>query len=327
MAKKTDVPEVNLEVDEYQDLDHFRERVDRQSRPYYGFVQKDGDWVMEPIGALIRDRMDSGKYANSYFFMPAGRDKEYPLGTLKSDEVIDQRPLVNPFLEAGWQVAEHHTLRGGCKAMTVLNQPEIQWADQLKWDVQRHAAAPSFLNPAVMVSTDPRRGTKLRIRAGYLRLVCTNGLVASVLELGEVSFSHGTDELKVREKVNRFVDQVMGVQDPWSLNLKEYGKDTLTWYVKTLSTPEEEMASLPNLINSQVRSAVSAMRTSSRLSDFTMQLRELVDQDDFEPITIFDIINAYTNLSHDYRAWDALDRFVVGSRDLLELGDYVSTNV
>lgn len=143
---------------------------------------------------LIKSRIYEGEDVQRNFFINQS-GKEYSMGpTTDRFEFIPHTAVLEPLLSEGYKIEKINSLRGGLSQMTILTPAEPRhWDDPIDWDYEFWAdndRSEDGLNESIVVQSSLLPGHGYKIDRGFFRLVCTNGMVAKVLDMGSVSANH-----------------------------------------------------------------------------------------------------------------------------------------
>lgn len=107
-------------------------------------------------------------------------------------EIVDHYEVLFPLLQLGFQPKILKHLRGGSEMMAVMVNPDISAPDTMYWDRQLYPAqeGKGKLLFAIRVWNNLHFGAGIRLTVGFLRILCTNGLISVALGLGNLSFKH-----------------------------------------------------------------------------------------------------------------------------------------
>ena len=154
----------------------------------------DEDYSQVKIGDVV-SRVYEGENVQRHSFIPinGGAKGEYSLGpTTTMFKFIDYPDVLGPLLDQGYRIKTQNLARGGTILYAVVeppNPPHIE--DPIKWDRHLFPGAPNApLTEAISIFSSIKPGKGIRVTRGLWRLVCTNGLISQVLDLGHWKFSH-----------------------------------------------------------------------------------------------------------------------------------------
>lgn len=139
-------------------------------------------------------------------------EKVYSLGpTTTRFDFVDHAEALAPLVERGFTIEKQYISKGGLNLTAILTPPNAtEIEDPIHWDDARftseqHLARPRRMNESVMVQTSIRPGKAINYRRGWFRLICTNGLVAEVMDLGSARFNHANfSGDRLLEKIDSF---------------------------------------------------------------------------------------------------------------------------
>lgn len=286
------------------------------SRPFVSLVQVgEANWELAPIGRLERKEVDGFK-GQEVRFTSALNDKVYELGNFRTNNILDHGPIFEPLLRDGWEVVRHQTLRGGAKIATEFVHRDLALDDNISWDFTSAGGQHPELKdakslPSLMVLADARKGMQYSLTAGIHRLVCTNGLIAKVLDLGSMEFSHTIAAESATDKVAKFSTELLNGNRWNSMAYRTYQPAAAATLAGWLANPTE----VPSLLKPSI----------STLDVWTTARREaLVGNLDSiqEGFTVVDILNAITNVDQGIRTFWNLDRMATSLRDMAELAEW-----
>lgn len=302
---------------DFSAVETFEMEANRGRREFTSLVQNpDGGWEFRSIGTLERVTAD-GLRGQEVVFRSELNGKSYELGNFRQVGVLDHGPLFRPFLADGWQVKSHKTLRGGARIATELVHPDFVIDDTITWDLTSRGGhlveqeKPS-MHPSVLILADVRKGNQVDMTAGLHRLVCTNGLVAKVLDLGDLQFSHVLSADAATLKVSNFSQELLENQRWNDLRYTEYHGSSIRTVAEWLSVP----SAVPSLVRPALETI--GLWNSARREELAALLSQIDDG-----FTVVDLLNAITNVDQGIRTQWNLDRFATSMRDLVELAQWV----
>lgn len=285
-----------------------------EHRPFQSLVKVNDEWTFARIGELQRTRA-AGIRGQEIRFVADSNGKEYELGTYRSGTINDHRPVYSPLLDAGWEVERHETLRGGAFACTTFSHPDQVIEDPLGWDLDIHKGTSREMKPSLLYFSDPRKGHMMTLTAGLFRMVCTNGLIAKVLDLGELKLSHDMPAQALMEKTQEFSAELLTTQ-PWEkLALEAYPKTSLA---TVMAWTSHKPAELPRVMRPAMVSFQTALTPASR-QGILEQFALILETDTVETVTLLDIINAITNVNQGLRTYAAMGALSASLGELVEL--------
>lgn len=158
-----------------------------------GVEQQLGNVVAEDYNREVRrflfEPVTSNPWANE-----SKKYGEYVLGAgSKSMGFINPADVQRPILNAGWKIQDQVAYKGGLMMRTTFIAEDRSFQDPIDYDLEfwsnRKEMGKMF--PSITVDTCLQIGrVAARISAGIYRLLCTNGLVSSVMGLASLSFNH-----------------------------------------------------------------------------------------------------------------------------------------
>jgi hypothetical protein len=252
-------------------------------------------------------------------------NKEHSLGAATNQfQVFSHYDACRPFLDAGFEPRIVQHARGGATFLGFLAHPGRTFDDTVRWDqyyegldTQANALMDRgpVIEQAVRIRSDLRRGHGVSISLGYFRIICLNGLVASVLNLGRMKVNHvnfSVAEVKAFLQANELPDPNSLPTAPTSL--LEGVADLIV-----IDDPEKIQAQ-PRLMREPLRSITSAYSPKIRqaLVEQMDRLREKQPQ-----FSYVDLLNALTNTVAIARSpmvvYDEVDPAVRSLVDLVEI--------
>lgn len=282
------------------------------------------DGRVEQLGAVAyRDYEGSRRLRRLMFWDGVGR--EYTLGTCSNRfKIVDHLDCLMPFLERGF-VIRRRFVRRGTEGAFLLSHPEIVFDDLIQWDgLNVLGGGKSELS--VMIWTDAYVGHASRFIAGFFRQVCSNGLVASLLNIGTMKVSHLSHTSEMVEKFCE--DLVIGGLEGGSAALANVPWAEVSaagWPIKLLLGSVgkeyiEMIQDLPGLVHGPLQTLMAYN------SETRMQLAEhLVAACSEDKISVLDILNAITNVVEDRRdLYFGLDNTCKAVCNLIAIGALMS---
>lgn len=296
-----------------------------RSRQYISLVQdpESKEWGFEPVGRIHQQRFRDPKQAGtgivtSLAYTPDGQERSYSLGSYKSDAIIDPQMLISPFMDLGWEVGDHYTRRGGSSAYTTLYQPEKAWDDPIGWDHLDQMP----IHPGVAIRTDPKRGVRPFIMAGWFRMVCTNGLVVKELNFGHLEINQGLKPLEgILEDVQGFARMVSDKEE-WDITkqLRAPFPGRSASFIEGLLRNEERDNPRPTFISNPLNTLLRCFQVKE-LEVLPDQLMMIAEADEY---TILDLANLFTNVSNTARSQIRIEAGVDSLFQLSEIGEYLT---
>jgi len=288
--------------------------------PIYSLA-KAGDTEPTRIGSIIyRDYEENRDIRGAWFENNAGRLG--PLGSATHQfRMIDHYSVVKPLLDAGFEArsVQHH--RGGASFMGFFAHPDISFEDPISWDSWAGKATTRSMELSLRVRADLRRGRGISMSLGYFRLICTNGLVANVFDMGGLRLDHRNFQpAKVQEFLDmKITPDLRASLDPRTLITAP--SSTLGPVIDILEFDElDKVLALPRLLRTpaaSVHKALSATVRSSLAEDLSLLKDSKAD------FTKLDLVNSLTNQAHNTRSqwgiYDEADPVTSALVDLVEL--------
>jgi hypothetical protein len=153
------------------------------SRPVSG-VGVDGKRY--PLGELITTAYEGG--ARRLYLMPEGAASPVRLGTISADRYVvpDHYQVARPLLERGFVPRVLRTRRGGASFFGLFSHPDLKYPSLRVPDGKGR----EDLEYSIGVWNSLKTGHAVRVVGGFFRIICTNGLLDQLLNLGEGSFDH-----------------------------------------------------------------------------------------------------------------------------------------
>lgn len=328
--------------DKQDALDLFTDETTQDStmkvahRPFRSLRQVGNDpdnpkWELAPIGELRRVRHLGSKSERAltelefapYVLEDGDVEKSYALGNFKGQHVIDHAPLYRPLLDQGWKVETHTFTRGGARVATLLSYPERTLEDVIDWDrITFENANERNSHPAILIRADAKRGTSYQATAGFIRMICTNGLVSKYLDIGNVTFRHGTMSA---ERVSAEIKELADVtQELRSIRAtfegREFKPEAARW-ASHLLTEYPAIERYPKFIASFMTGIVRVLRTPDRIRQLGHEFNMIAEAD--QPFTVLDTLNAVTNVNQNFRTLYGLESISGSLLEMAEVGEYV----
>ena len=240
--------------------------------------------------------------------------------------VISHSRIVQPFLDAGFEIRKAIYARGGQSMDLQLGYPGTRFEDLIGWDhewLKEHApesyAAPErAMELAVRVRSDLRPGSGITATAGYFRLICLNGLMAKVLMMGHMVAQSRSWAV---EKIEDFVSDIHILPETFPRADTALIDDVIDAYDRVMSEAER----MPRLVREPAQRVADATGGERReaFRDNLLALR-----DGTESFSTLDLMSAYTNTAHVGRGDQAsrnltvyrhIDPVTTALTDLVEL--------
>lgn len=108
--------------------------------------------------------------------------------------LVDHYQVAEPLLKAGFTNVQLLNHRGyGAQMQAVLSNPDLTYKDVIGWDsaLFPNGDPNSELQLAASINTTLRPGQSIKVTFGFFRILCQNGLISNVLDMGHQYFNHG----------------------------------------------------------------------------------------------------------------------------------------
>jgi hypothetical protein len=308
------------------------------------------------LGTVVAEHYGDDE-VRRFSFMPSGAnpwsperkiEKGYALGAgSKQMSFINPADAQEQLLEEGWKIVDQWAWKGGLQVTTIFNNPGAAVDDTIEhdlafWEARGRKRGGMF--PAVRLDTNLVIGrVAARYTAGVYRVVCTNGLISSVLNMGSASFSHRTwEEADLHKTIEDFQwTQALLNKSNYKGSVLGSGHSLravhklLTTYIDASSAADAASAPWVRTMQKQLGMSANVLKGWT-LEGFSGQLSMLADSN---PDTIYsiDILNAYTNAVNAHRlnrandagvwrAMDGMDGVLHSVQTLMELSTLFSAN-
>jgi len=297
-------------------------------RPFQSLVQTGDGWDISDIGTVTRHRVEQGAASDlfSYTFVPnqADNDHTFQIGTVKSGGFVDHRPLYEPLLEMGWIVKSHNIMRAGLEAITVFDYPEVQFPDPINWDQRlfNMSLSDSYLTPSLIIKANTRVGSRYSITGGIMRLVCTNGLIAKALGLGDMKYTIWENNYDAISKSVREIAEDVRTMAPFEERAhRMFPTRSTRWLAQALRTIDDPEPK-PIMITESLESLTRHLHDGER-ANLALNFALMATQHPQPEVSVLDTLNAITSASPQ-RALSSLDQALDAANALLELGEYIT---
>lgn len=275
---------------QFQDLGSTTVEATRKGRPFYTLNQE-GNW--DQVGDVILTNYESNVQALAL----RTPNKAYTLGrTSNLYQVIDHRQVIQPLMDEGWVPAKIDNTRGGGRLFVSLTHPSIRFEDfVVPYDRSRYPSVPGdgTLALSLGIWSDARAGHGVRVTLGFWRFICANGMVSSVLRLGDRTFkSTMAGHASFLEWIQNQVSRPLSGE---ALGYKVTRPEALNWLVDTLRKDEADLLQLPDIIRTE---ALAVHRDLSQGVRQTLvgQIQDL--RDTGELVSAGDLLNTITNTAN-----------------------------
>jgi hypothetical protein len=314
------VPEVLDLIDSEYIPDDEVVQIDAKSgyRMIHGYDQS--GQLLE-IGRVRYRDFESGQGAVRAMVLESGYSgKEHSLGTASRKFVIPSHAQVlRPFLQAGLEPRKMVYNESGTEMVATLVNPSMVYEDLIHWDRAWLKENGQGLNVdgttmelAVRVRNNLRFGKGISVETGFFRLVCVNGLVSKVLNMGSWWSNHANFSTA---KITEFAHQISGSPSELPTAPTELLDDVL----EVLDRIDQEALALPRLMRKPAQ-LVSGLMRGERGTALKENLAALRDGKD--TMTTLDLVNCQTNTAHRARsAWGVYDVTDGVTRSLVDLVD------
>lgn len=315
-SAKVLTPDLILNAGEEDDEVHREFKVDalQASRPFYTINPATGK--REMLGRLGYTDYDKDNRLRVMVFRPkvqggiaraveAGDEedggsavpKDYNLGLARgSFRIIDHAEVLSPFTELGFQISKMNYLRGGTRAMATLKHPDVRIKDPIAWDLEQFETVPAKreLFFSIGIWMDARAQHGIHAAAGFFRLICTNGLISSVLGMGSLNITHRRWSVnRLQEWAEQRLELVSGRSG--GSEFPTMSTKALGWgagAIRNLVDKPDELETLPSLARGPL-TQLSRMAPDKSLLALADQLDDLrKGEKEFGGL---DVLNAITN--------------------------------
>jgi hypothetical protein len=228
---------------------------------------------------------ESGR-AKRLDFMPIDAKKPMSLGvTTHATRLLDPWTVAEPLMQQGFEPTILKISHGGTDMFGLFTHPNYTY--------DFGEDNPLTLSFGVWHRTQPGKATI--IRGGFYRMICSNGLVASILELGFLRVNH------MRLTVSKIEEIVGNVTQ----NFITSGYDDKAFPAKGLSkairiientTGEEQVINLPDILSAALKWFIT--RTPKFRESLLTNLDEVATKSS-KP-TRLQVVNAVTNVATEY---------------------------
>lgn len=320
---------------QYQDLGTEQIEATRRGRPFQT-LNSEGAWYN--IGTVIETDYEG---AAKSLVLRSDNQKSYKLGRSSSQyQVIDHRQVLENLLTSGWEVSRVDNTRGGARLFTVLTHPHYKVEDfVVGYDIERYkgSALGQPLGLSLGIWSDARVGHGIRMTMGFIRHICSNGLVSSILQLGDKTFKHTEAGGRALEAwAQNQVNVLIGRTNSYQV----VAPQALEWMYNTLVSAnraegqragagEEQLTQLPTLIRSETLALWRELSQGSR-----QVLATEIDQlhATGEAVSGADLLNIITNVANTQasatsRIYHNLEALAGNMNKMVEVGALVSGNL
>lgn len=329
---------MNIQVSAYDpaaDLDlqesELTASVNQRSRRFYSPIQDEsGNWIYQPIGRINANRYqgindDSG--ISTMTFVP-DEGRSYDLGQFSRRHVIDNRDLLHPLTSLDWKIESVESNRGGARMAAIVRHPDIKIDDFIDWDLAAIGAKPADareMHAAIMIRGSAKRGTSYVYTAGLFRMVCTNGLISSMLDLGQLTIPHSqVDRDGLAEKViQQFHPDHLRArygQNSWSQRV--YPMESLSWLLRHLKTflAEGSKYHMPAFLAEPTNALMVPYNKSEKTAMIT-QL-EALQGSALPTFSVLDLLNLITNVSGKLKAMMRLEATISNLTAMADIAEW-----
>ena len=175
--------------------------VREADRPVKGFVATEKGYQEKTLG-VITTRSFEGEGVNKLLFRPSQASqavvndvRDYQIGHVSDQfQVVDHGEILRPLIAIGYTITRLHYSRGGMNMMATLRPPKpLAITDPIKYDRDLWPSiSENSIVESLQVTSSLKPGRGIHMLRGWYRLVCTNGLLSELLQLGKAFFSHRT---------------------------------------------------------------------------------------------------------------------------------------
>lgn len=317
------VPETSISRESYlaeqPEAEEELSQVDARTGRQRIFSYTSGGDLME-IGQ-VRYRDYEGNRAVRHLVLESKLSgREHSLGAASSGfRSFSHSDVLDPFLKAGFEVRKALHARGGASLIAILGNPTRTWQDVISWDKAvgvGDSDAENGLELSVRIHSDLRRGHGVRADLGFYRLICSNGLIAKILDLGSLRTSHRGFAL---DQVNSFIQSKVKSPEELPTAPSECMEEILPLLDRL--DDEEFVLSQPRLLRTPMK-ALSSGLSKATTSALRQQLSDMTQSK--EDYSVLDLLNAQTNLATTARTpWSVYSETDTAVKALVDLTELV----
>lgn len=278
-------------------------------------VNSEGEKV--EIGVVKYTDYENERHVRGLWFESAIDGKPHSLGAATSQwNIVSPYDAIRPFMDRGYKVRSVVHGEGGASVVAFLSNPEVSFIDPIQWDFYAGVNIPELrglpLEQSVRIRAGLRKGTGISVDVGFFRLVCTNGLVARVMDLGNVRFDHRTFTEDKIDDFCRKTPLTSPEQLPTAPSL------LIPEVIRLLSIDDPVLT--PRLIREPLE-RIQANTSRSVVDDLQNSLAEIHESQ--ERFNHLDLINAVTNAKlvsqSEWSIYSRSDTVMGSLTDLVEL--------
>jgi hypothetical protein len=204
----------------------------------------------------------------------------------------------------------------------MLAHPSLTFEDVIGWDhdllrgIEGLNVDQSKMELAVRVRSDLRSGYGVRADVGFYRLVCTNGLVSTVLNMGQWRANHANFSGASLYEFASAQSAAIEARPTAPMSLLD---DVITT-LERIDEEREYIERLPRLVQ-QPAKMIARESSGGKGLALVEGLKSLRDSGD--TFSKLDLVNAQTNVAHSARSqwsvYNQTDTVVSALSDLVEL--------
>ena len=254
-------------------------------------ISLDSEGRPSKIGTIIYKDYEDRSVRGAWFESDLD-GKSHPLGAASNSfQLLSHYDTVQPLLELGYEPRLIQHARGGSSFMAFMTL-DTQIPDPIAWDkfaLENPGRPP--LQLAVRIRSDLRKGHGTSLSLGYFRLVCMNGMVSKIMDLGSLRLNHIHYSIDV-------IKDFLGtnpISDPQSLPQGDVR--VLPQVIRYLDTEAEQIPELPRLLQHPVKQLTDLSGVVKTQLKTELEMLH-ASQSTFSK---FDLLNSITNLAHATR--------------------------
>ena len=270
--------------------------------------------VEEVLGEIVIDRYGQDE-VKRFLFKPEPtnpftvqykKDSVYKLGVGSAHlRFVNPVDVQRKILDQGWVIQDQYARRGGLELETYFAHHDFEMPDFFEYDNEfwswRKQPEEGKIFAGLSLRTDLRLGhMAVRIRQGFYRLICANGIFSSLLNLPEINIRHVDWDVHKLE----LEDSLLGPDNlgPELTNTRflSYARNLIGRYHREANNGglSDQMQLLEQQFTGLSQNTLKPWAIEGYLTQLDIILDKFSADD---PVRGIHLVNAYTNAVNSYR--------------------------
>lgn len=289
----------------------------------------DRNHEIKTLGEIVIDNYENEgrrilfNAARSNEFIPESKKtKPYTLGFGSQHlDFVNPAGVMEILADRGWEISDQLAFKGGLQMITTFTNPTVTLDDIYDYDHKFWSnfndSAVAGMRPAIHLETNLVVGkVAVSMLSGFLRMVCTNGLIIKLLGLPTLRFKHSdfSDLNSIRENMDTSgitsIERVVYGPQIGTAKTVHRMADVLHSWIDTIDDPkwaalEASFKSIsPNMVKPwALKGYIAGLHEIADMAATSVHQIRNNDQ-----VYLLDLMQAYTNAVNHHRAAQNTDR-------------------